>query len=115
MKAIDIEAGLLTCNNNEALLKKLLKKFAVKYNQIDADILGACSNEECLQALAFVHNLKGVAANLGALNLSQFCALFLQQLRSDSYTAKEKISLKNLYQKIMQELKEVIVVIEQMQ
>lgn len=117
MNPIDIEAGLLTCNNNKALLKKLLKKFAVKYNHLDPDILGTCSNEERLQTEAFVHNMKGVSANLGALNLSKFCALFLQQLRSnisEQQADKDNVPLKKMYQEIQQKIKEVIVFIEQM-
>jgi len=113
MNTIDIKAGLLTCNNNEVLLRKLLKKFAIKYDDFDADTLDTCSNEECLKAETFVHNLKGVSANLGALNLSRHCELFLQSLKND-VSEEEKAGLKKMYQEIQQELALVVIDIEQM-
>ncbi|MCP4320626.1 MAG: hypothetical protein GY951_09390 [Psychromonas sp.] len=118
MNTIDIKAGLLTCNNNEALLKKLLNKFAIKYDGFDSDILGTCSNEDCQKADAFIHNLKGISGNLGALNLSNLCELFLQLLKNDmsvEYSDEEKTILKKKYQEIKQELALVVIDIKQMQ
>ncbi len=116
MKTLDIKSGLLTCNNNEALLKKLLKKFSIRYDDFDEDILGDYSHSECKQAETFIHNLKGVSGNLGALKLSELCESFLLLLKIDfsqEYTNEDKANLKNKYQAIKQELSLVVIEIEQ--
>ena len=71
MPVLDVVAGLKTCNGKHALYEKLLDKFAIKFAQIDEDIKSALKNEETSHARSLAHNLTGVAANIGALALSQ--------------------------------------------
>ena len=67
-KGLDVQAGLKTCNGKEALFEKLIVKFSKKYHGFSDELLTVLHDTK--QAKALVHNLTGVAANIGALLLS---------------------------------------------
>jgi len=67
---LNIEAGLKTCNCKESLLKKLVVKFSNKYKDFPDELGKVLAQGTSMEAKALVHNLTGVAANIGALPLS---------------------------------------------
>lgn len=67
---LNIEAGLKTCNGKESLLKKLVVKFYSKYKDFPDQLGKVLAQGSSMEAKALVHNLTGVAANIGALPLS---------------------------------------------
>ena len=90
---LDINAGLKTCNGKESLLRKLLAKFSVKYQCLHEDIVQALGEGDSVKAKSIVHNLTGVSANIGALQLADVArkiddALISEVLTGDSAAIK---------------------------
>ena len=50
--------------------EKIIRKFSFKYQKIDEELRTVLANGEVAQAKALMHNLKGLSANIGALQLS---------------------------------------------
>jgi len=70
-KGLDINSGLNTCNGKHALFEKVIRKFSTKYKNIDQELFEALKISDIKHAKALTHNLIGVSANIGALELSQ--------------------------------------------
>jgi len=69
---ICIENGLERLNGSEEIFLKLLEKFFNAYSSSDLERLKHClNNNEMEQAKRWVHTLKGVSGNIGALDLQQ--------------------------------------------
>jgi len=68
---LDMTAGLKTCNGKQALYEKMLRKFSIKYQHIDDEIIQALRQGDTENVKALAHNLMGVSANIGALKLSE--------------------------------------------
>ena len=81
---LDITAGLKTCNGKTALFEKMIRKFALKYKHIDEELRDALGDGEIIQAKALAHNLRGVSANIGALQLSDIAGEIEDQLVESS-------------------------------
>jgi len=77
---LDVAAGLKTCNGKTALFEKMIKKFTLKYKYVDEELRRALDNGEIMKAKALTHNLKGVSANIGALQLSDIAGEIDDQL-----------------------------------
>lgn len=67
----DIEFGLHCVAGNEALLRKLLGKFADQHAEDAAKIASAMDADDRDQAHRLAHTLKGVGASLGLLLLQE--------------------------------------------
>ena len=105
---LDVAAGLKTCNGKHTLYEKLLDKFTIKFSHIDGDIESALKNEEAARARSLAHNLTGVAANIGALALSQ-CA---RQLDKTLATQADVLPVSHL-QILSEQLQQVLQAIKQ--
>ena len=70
LKGLDIASGLKTCNGKDALFEKMIRKFSTKYRHIDQELCKALKEGDISHAKALMHNLMGVSANIGALELS---------------------------------------------
>ncbi len=66
---IDIKEGLLRIGGNKKLFQKLLKKFSNNFNDFEQKIIEADDREEKEVSVRMAHSLKGVAGNLGAVEL----------------------------------------------
>ncbi len=93
LKGLNIQAGLKTCNGKESLFKKLLAKFSSKYQSLHEDVVQALSEGDRLKAKSIIHNLTGVSANIGALQLADVArkiddALVTEILTGDSAQIK---------------------------
>jgi two-component system sensor histidine kinase/response regulator len=67
---IDIDRGLSICAGNQPLYRKLLLKFAASNANFEQAFYAAQDDADSNAALRAAHTLKGVAANIGALNVA---------------------------------------------
>ena len=79
LPGFDLVDGLKRLRGNRALYRKLLLSFAVDYRQVSGQIRGALDAKDFEHAHSLVHNLKGLAGNLGAKQL-QASAVNLEKL-----------------------------------
>ncbi len=71
LPGIDIQAGLKITNNNKVLYQKLLMKFRQNQGDFELEFRNALKSEHANDSVRAAHTLKGVAANLGMLQLQQ--------------------------------------------
>jgi len=107
-RVLNLAAGLKTCNGKHTLYEKLLDKFIIKFTHIDGDIESALKNEGVAHARSLAHNLTGVAANIGALALSQSA----RQLDKTLAAKADTFPLSHL-QRLSEELQQVLLAIKQ--
>jgi PAS domain S-box-containing protein len=69
LPGFDLATGLSRLRGNHRLYKKLLLNFATKYKDIAADIQAAIAAKDAERAHGLIHNLKGLAGNLAAIDL----------------------------------------------
>jgi signal transduction histidine kinase/CheY-like chemotaxis protein/HPt (histidine-containing phosphotransfer) domain-containing protein len=87
---IDTKAGLLRCNGNVALYGKILQQFAQQYQSgISID------EQNALSAKQLIHSLKGAAANIGAMKLSDLASQFEQELNTTELVETKSFTLVN--------------------
>jgi len=80
---IDIEAGLKVTQNNAKLYRKLLLKFLDKQADFAETFKNAWENDDLQAAKIAAHTLKGVAANLGMMDV-RTCASALEKAVKES-------------------------------
>ena len=104
---LDVAAGLKTCNGKHTLYEKLLDKFIIKFAHIDGDIESSLKNEETAHARSLAHNLTGVAANIGALALSESARQLDKTLaaNADSFPVSHLQGLSEQLQQVLQAIK----------
>ena len=69
MPGISIRTGLMRAGQNEALYRRILKKFYLDYRDTADNIKQAVGRNETRLALHLAHTLKGVSGNIGAREL----------------------------------------------
>jgi len=79
LPGFDLTDGLKRLRGNRALYRKLLLSFAVDYHGVSGQIRAALDAKDFERAHGLVHNLKGLAGNLGAIEL-QVSAVNLEKL-----------------------------------
>jgi HPt (histidine-containing phosphotransfer) domain-containing protein len=79
LSGFDLVDGLKRLQGNKKLYRKLLLSFAKDYNAVANEIHQALDAENFNQAHSLVHNLKGLAGNLAAMEL-QAAAVNLETL-----------------------------------
>ena len=79
LPGFDLADGLRRLQGNKKLYRKLLLSFATDYSAIADEICEAIDAEDFDQAHNLVHNLKGLAGNLAAMDL-QIAAVNLEKL-----------------------------------
>ena len=73
LKGIDITVGLAIAQNNRRLYHRLLLKFKKHNAKAFEPIAAAVNKQDFVAVEQLAHTLKGVAGNIGALNLSELC------------------------------------------
>jgi CheY-like chemotaxis protein len=81
LPGFDLQDGLKRLQWNEKLYRKLLLDFNAKYAGAADDIRQALDAEDFAQAHSLVHNLKGLAGNLAAVDLQAAAIEMEKQLR----------------------------------
>jgi two-component system sensor histidine kinase/response regulator len=79
LPGFDLAEGLKRLRGNRQLYRKLLLDFGAKYTQAAAEIRQALDSGDLKQAHSVVHNLKGLAGNLAAIEL-QAAAVEMEKL-----------------------------------
>ena len=79
LPGFDLEDGLKRLQLNEQLYRKLLLDFGARYANTADEIRQALDNKDFEQAHSLVHNLKGLAGNLAAVDL-QAAAVEMEKL-----------------------------------
>ncbi|MFC0173604.1 ATP-binding protein [Vibrio comitans] len=76
------EKGLQTCNQNRALLSKLLKKYLANSSMRVDSFANALHAKDWETAKREIHTLKGTSASIGAMVLTGLCIRYEQQMQS---------------------------------
>jgi PAS domain S-box-containing protein len=69
IKGLDQEDGLRRVGGNSTLYRKLLDDFVQKYGEILSDLTVAIADKNFSETLQLAHAFKGVAGNLGAMDV----------------------------------------------
>ena len=78
---IDTEAGLYRVGNNAKLYRNLLKKFVEDYSDVTKKIDELSINGKIEEAVREAHSVKGVSANLGAVDLQNQMAVIERKIK----------------------------------
>lgn len=68
---LDVERGLKTLNGNQAVFIRLLRRFAIENANDTVGLRGWIEQSEWDEARRLAHSLKGVAGNLGAIEVQR--------------------------------------------
>jgi CheY-like chemotaxis protein len=79
LPGFDLPAGLERLRGNKRLYRKLLLDFGAKYTEVAGEIHKALDSKDLKQAHSLIHNLKGLAGNLAAIDL-QAASVNLEKL-----------------------------------
>ncbi len=74
LEGFDLTEGLQRLRGNDTLYRKLLLNFATRYTRTAGDIHQALDARDYLKAHGLIHDLKGLAGNLGAVHLQAAAA-----------------------------------------
>ena len=78
LPGIDLHAGLATAQNNLALYRRLLGKFAAGQASFESDFTQAQRDTDASAATRCAHTLRGSAGNIGALGVAEAAAVLEQ-------------------------------------
>lgn len=109
LQGIDLQKGLTTAQSNFKLYYKLLTKFNAKYCDFEDSFNQARHSEDKSEAERLCHTLKGVAASIGAMPVSQLA----EQLESACRTQKHD-DYDELLEQIVIELEPLLSSIDQL-
>ena len=110
---ISISDGLASVSGNEKLYKSLLRRLRDNYAHIATDIQSAIEKEDHEEASRLTHTIKGVAANLGAKQLSASAGSLEAALKtSPGNTAALIAGLQKAMNEVLNSLEELDKVIE---
>jgi HPt (histidine-containing phosphotransfer) domain-containing protein len=79
LPGFDLAAGLERLRGNKRLYRKLLLDFGTNYTEVAGEIHKALDSKDLKQAHSLIHNLKGLAGNLAAIDL-QAASVNLEKL-----------------------------------
>jgi CheY-like chemotaxis protein len=79
LPGFDLSAGLERLRGNKRLYRKLLLDFGTNYTGVAGEIHKALDSKDLEQAHSLIHNLKGLAGNLAAIDL-QAASVNLEKL-----------------------------------
>lgn len=104
---VSIENGLERLNGNVNFYIKLLEKFINAYTPSDIDTLKIwLRNEELSEASRWVHTIKGVSGNIGALDLQKQALALESSINEDDQQLKEHLeSFSKTFLNLLKELK----------
>jgi CheY-like chemotaxis protein len=79
LPGFDLPAGLERLRGNKRLYRKLLLDFGTNYREVAGEINKALNSKDLKQTHSLIHNLKGLAGNLAAIDL-QAASVNLEKL-----------------------------------
>jgi HPt (histidine-containing phosphotransfer) domain-containing protein len=105
MAILDVAAGLRNLNGNEKLLDKLLGRFRDSNANMCDEIRRAMDAGDMDTAVRHAHTLKGVAASLGAPDLSEEAKNVEQQLKAGPLPAEGLAKLETELELVLDAIK----------
>ena len=104
---LSIENGLERLNGNVDFYIKLLEKFQNAYTPSDIDTLKIwLRNEEMSEAARWVHTIKGVSGNIGALDLQKISMALETSINENDHQLKDHLeSFSKVFLNLLNELK----------
>ena len=97
LAGFDLAAGLGRLMGNKRLYRKLLLDFGSKYTGVAGEIRNALDKRDFQQAHSLVHNLKGLAGNLAAIDLQAATVEMEKLIKGDQ---KKCLTSEQLNQKL---------------
>lgn len=110
MPGISVRTGLMRAGQNEALYRRILKKFYLDYRDTADNIKQAVGRNETPLALRLAHTLKGVSGNIGARELQTLSGELESAIRqADSERIDDRIQrLEEALDTVFRSLKTII-------
>jgi len=110
LEILDFEKTLIQLGNKQDFYYDLLKRYSDNYSNLVKELLDMRLNRQYAEAKRFIHSLKSVTGNIGAMKLSQFIVEFEEHY--ESYNEKslgEKLKeLSNLNEELLSTINNVI-------
>lgn len=104
LEGVDTEAGLSHFQGNSKLYLKLLRKVASNEKGFIEDFDSAVASEDWVLAHRLAHTLKGVAGNIGAVELQQACAALELSAKDEKVEVLEKERAQQEFEIVMRAL-----------
>jgi len=102
LEGVEVERGVSRVGGNQKLYRKLLHDFARNYGDVVERLAGADTGE----ARSLTHSLKGVSANLGAVQVAEAAAKVEKAAREGKEFAHLLESLERTLMPILQQIRE---------
>ena len=83
LPGVSVKTGLVKVGGNRKLYRKLLGKFRCNYTSVADDIRNALGKDDAKTAIRLTHTIKGLAGNIGALDLHHAAVDLESALRQD--------------------------------
>ena len=99
LPGFDLTSGLKRLRGNKRLYRKLLVDFGTKYTETASEVRAALDAKDVEQVHSLVHNLKGLAGNLEAIDLQAAAVAMEKLVKGDQ---KETLFNNQLEQKFME-------------
>jgi len=110
VEILEFEETLIRLGNNQDLYYVILKRYSDNYSNVAKELSHLSINKQYDEAKRFIHSLKSVAGNIGAMKLRKFIIQFEEQY--ESYNEKnltEKLEeLSDLNEELLNTIKRVI-------
>jgi two-component system, sensor histidine kinase and response regulator len=107
---LEFNKTLIKLGNKENFYYDLLKKYYDNYSNLVDEFSDMTKNEKYEDAKRFIHSLKGVTGNIGAMKLNKFITEFEAQYESYDYEALNKnlIVLSELNKELLNKITEIV-------
>ena len=105
--AFNVPDALGRLMNNKNLYKKLLDKFAAGYGDFEGKVMAAFGEGNFEEAIQLSHTMKGLAGNLGAMDLQEASLALEQIAKGGSRTPELDGALEKFSLELQRALKEV--------
>ena len=79
---LDVEQTILRLGNKQDLYKNLLKIYEKNYSNLVKELSDLISNKQYDETMRFIHTLKSVTGNIGAMKLNNFIIGFEKQYKT---------------------------------
>jgi HPt (histidine-containing phosphotransfer) domain-containing protein len=99
LPGFDLTSGLKRLRGNKRLYRKLLVDFGTKYTETASEVRAALDAKDFKQVHSLVHNIKGLAGNLEAIDLQAAAVAMEKLVKGDQ---KETLFNNQLEQKFME-------------
>ncbi|PRR82065.1 ATP-binding protein [Clostridium vincentii] len=110
VEILDFNRTLLRLGNKKVFYYDLLNRYCSTYSNLVNEFSDMRINKQYTEAKRFIHSLKGVTGNIGAIELNRFIIQFEEQYESydDDSLNKELVALSALNGDLIDSIKKVV-------